>query len=272
MNDRRREPARWIFSSELRECNSTISEGEGEYRKELFITPGGSMGRRVLFCGKLNAKSEEGDMTKMTVADPTGAFYVTFFSKDFNQNVKEEISRVQIGDEIMTMGRTSFFRTDEGKMYVNINPENVIKISSESVDYWISRTSFLLRRRIFAIREVRNNPEANMESLMGKGFTEDEAKGVLESQKVYGSYDIQKLEEIALSVISAKPSENVVKIKEDVASYIKRFDPIGGISYNEIMAEFRKRNFQDPDIDEAINNLWHEGDIFEVEKRKFKTA
>ncbi|MGP6239313.1 hypothetical protein ACNF40_02700 [Cuniculiplasma sp. SKW4] len=272
MSDKRREPARWIFSSEMRECNSTINEGEGEYSREFFVTPGGSMGRRVLFCGKLNAKTEEGDMTKMTVADPTGAFYVTFFSKDFNQNVKEDISKVQVGDEIMTMGRTSFFRTDEGKLYVNINPESVTRVSSESVDYWISRTSFLLRRRIMAIREVRNNPEASIESLMGKGFSQDEAKGVMESQKIYGSYDIQKLEEIAISVNSAKPSENVIRIKDEVASFIGRFDPLGGISYNEIMAEFRKRNIPDSDIDEAINTLWHDAEIYEVEKRKFKTA
>lgn len=272
MNDRKREPARWIFSSELRDCNSTVSEGEGDFRKEFFLTPGGSMGRRVLFCGKLNAKTEDGDMTKMTVADPTGAFYVTFFSKDFNQHVKEEISGVQAGDEVLIMGRTSYFRTDEGKMYVNINPETVRKVSSESVDYWTQRTAFLLRRRILAIREARNNPEASIESLVGKGFTEDEASGVLESQKVYQAYDIQKLEEIAMTVNSARPSENAMKLKDDVAGYIRKFDPLGGVSYNDILTEFRKKGSSDSDIDEVINVLWGDGEIFEVEKRKFKSA
>ncbi len=272
MNDKRREPARWIFSSELRECNNTITEGEGDYKREYFVTPGGSVGRRVLFCGKLMAKNEEGDMTKMTVADPTAAFYVTYFSKEFNQDVKNDISKVNVNDEIIVMGRTSYYRTEEGKMYVNINPESVRKIDEESSNYWISRTAFLLQRRLLAIREIRNNPEATMESLMGRGFTEDEATGAMESAKLYPSYDIQRLEEIALSVSVARPSGEAMKLKDDILAFIQKNTPIGGAAYDEIVREFKNRGVSNEDIDETLNVLGLDGEIFEAEKRKFRTT
>ena len=55
MNEKKREPARWIIARELRECSETVMVGEGESQKEHFITPLGTRGRRILFCGKITS-------------------------------------------------------------------------------------------------------------------------------------------------------------------------------------------------------------------------
>jgi RPA family protein len=270
LSDRRREPARWIFSKELRECTKTKLEEEEDSRREYFITPGGAIGRRILICGKITHKSDENDVVKITIADPTGAFYVTFFSKDFNQDTKAQIDLVTENDEVMLMGRTTFFRSAEGKMYVNINPEVVQKIGTEDSEYWKIQSSKYLGRRLQILKEIGKSPKIDEIHLVELGYTKEEVLGCLESKIQYENYNLTSLEEILVSVTSYKVSDNAVKLRDSVLAEIKENNPFGGITYDDLLGKLSKDGITASQLDETLNLLGSDGEIFEAEKRKFR--
>ncbi len=268
--ERRREPARWIFAKELRDTTMTFVEGEDDARREYFITPGGSYGRRILICGKITQKTQDNDMTKFTVADNTGAFYVTFFSKDFNQNTKVQVDAVNENDLVVLMGRTSYFRSNEGKMYININPEYVRTVNEIDTEYWKMRTAKSLNNRLLAIKEIRKSPEIDQNHLMDLGFTEDEAKGSLKAYSLYENYNTGPLEEIIAGMSSYQFSDAAVKLKDNVLQIIKENNPFGGISYDEILQRLAKDGVEARQLDETLNLLGTDGEIYEAGKRKFR--
>ena len=272
MNDKKREPARWIIARELRECTETVMEGEGESQKENFITPLGTRGRRILFCGKITSKTEENEMTKLAVSDSTGAFYVSFFPKDFNQAVKEQIDLVNQDDTVIVMGKTSFYKTDEGRMYVNINPESIRIIDEDSSQYWMSRSAFLLKRRILGIKELKKNPDSSESSLVSLGFTEDEASAMVQSSSLYSSYDIARMEEILMEISASKVSESTSELKDKIFEIIKARNGLGGVTYDEIAREMKIDMQSTQEMDQALTLLLEEGEIFESSRRKYKTV
>ncbi|MCL4323228.1 MAG: hypothetical protein M1498_02100 [Candidatus Thermoplasmatota archaeon] len=270
MMEKRREPARWIFAKEMRDTSLTFVEGEDDARKEYFITPLGSFGRRILICGKITQKTQENEMVKFTVADHTGAFYITFFSKDFNQNTKLQIDLVSENDVVVLMGRTSYFRSNEGKMYININPEYVRKVNETDAEYWKARTSKSLKDRLYAIKEIRKSPDMDLNHLMELGLTEDEAKGCLKASTVYDNYNIGPLEEIIAGMSSYQFSDAALKIKDKIFGIIKENTPFGGITYDQILERVSKEGIEARQLDETLNMLGTDGEIYEAEKRKFK--
>ncbi len=270
MIEKKREPARWIFAKELRDTSLTIMEGDDEARKEYFITPAGSFGRRILFCGKITQKKEENEMTKMTVADHTGAFYVTFFSKEFNQNTKIQIERVNENDEVMIVGRTTYFKTNEGKMYININPETVRNISETDTEYWKVRCALSLNSRLAAIREIRKSQDIDDKHLGDLGFTQDEARGCIKASELYEGYNMGQLEEIIAGMSVYQFSDTAIKLREKVMDIIRENNPFGGITYEQILEKLSKEGVEPRQLDETLNLLGTDGEIFEAEKRKFK--
>ena len=272
MNEKKREPARWIIARELRECTETVLVGEGESQKEHFITPLGTRGRRILFCGKITSKTEENEMIKMTVSDSTGAFYVSFFPKDFNKAVKEQIDLVNQDDTVIVMGKTSFFKTDEGRMYININPESIRIIDEDSAQYWMSRSTFLLKRRIIGIKELKKSPESSESTLISMGFTQDEASSMVQSSSLYSNYDVARMEEILLEISASKVSESTNELKDKIFEFIKTGTELGGVTYDEIAKEMKIDMQGTQDMDQALTLLLEEGEIFESSRRKYKTV
>ena len=272
MNDKKREPARWIISREMRECTETVMEGEGEAQKEYFISPLGTKGRRILFCGKITSKTEEGEMTKLVISDSTGAFYVTFFSKDFNQAVKEQIDLVNMDDTVLVLGKTSYYRTDEGRMYININPESIRTVDEDSVQYWMSRSAFLLRRRILGIKELKKSPDSSEKTLLSMGFSEEEASALVQSNLVYATYDVARMEEILLEISAGKVSETANDLREKIFELVKEKSAIGGITYDDIAKILNIDMQSTQDMDQALSLLLGDGEVFEATRRKYKAV
>lgn len=271
-NEKRREPARWLFSKELRDTTLTNVNDENDVKKEYFITQAGSVGRRILLCGKITQKTEENETIKLTIADPTGVFYMTFFSKDFNQDTRVELGLVSEGQNVMAVGRTSFFTSNEGKFYVNINPESVREVREEDMEYWKIQAIAYLKRRLSIMHELSKSPELNEGQIVSLGFTEDEAAGCIMAHSAYSAPDLGNLEELLISMNSYHVSETAIVLKDKVLEIIKESGAFGGITYQEILDKISKDGQNSQQLDEALNLLGSEGEVYEAEKRKFRPA
>ncbi|EQD79024.1 Nucleic acid binding, OB-fold, tRNA/helicase-type domain protein, partial [mine drainage metagenome] len=174
MKEGKREPARWIFSKELRDTTVIEEETEGEKAKTIFVSPIGTFGRRIFFTGKVTNMRNDEKSIRLTISDPTGAFYLSFFERDFNQNVKRQMEKIETNQNVAVMGRVSHYKGEDGKIFFNVTPELIFESDDNSMNFWIMRTAYLSKRRLIAIRETQKKPDVTKANLEASGFTSDE--------------------------------------------------------------------------------------------------
>jgi RPA family protein len=267
----KREPSKWIFSRELKDCK-IIEELEPEEKgKPYVVTPLGTRVKRVMLTGTVTQKFPDENLTKITVSDAVGSFYVSVFQSEFRQEQKAEIDSLEVNDTVFIMGRINPFKTAEGAMYFNINPEFNGKKSQETVDFWNLKTKYIARRKLYAIREALKNPESNEKSLTQLGYTKEEAQSAIRAREKYPEYDFQNFEQLILSSSAKRPESHETEFKQVVLDYVKNNDTDGkGCRYEDLVIASSNLGIDQNKVDELLNTLGSEGDIYEVSLKRYK--
>lgn len=269
---RKREFAYWIISRELRDSVVLEENPEEERSKPYIITPLGSKVRRVLVAGKVTQKNSEENMTRMTVSDSSGNFYLSAFQNDFGSDGKMMLDELDLNDTVMVMGRVNSFQ-NEGKIYFNVNPELAVKINETSLKYWNTRSSHSARRKIYAIKAASKEETPSAEKLTEMGYSTEEAECALRALKNYPGYSTSEIEALVSGGTSSMQqdsgsSENV----NFVLDYIRNNDQDGrGCRYEDILAAAQNASISQADVDEVLNSLGSDGDIFEVSLKRYKS-
>ena len=271
MMPRKREFAYWIFARELRDSTVIQENQEEERSKPYIITPLGSRVRRVLFCGTVTQKNSEENMTKVTVTDGTGNFYITAFANDFGIQGKIMLDELEINDSVTVMGRVSTFK-NEDKIYFSINPEIAVKADEISLRFWNLRARHSARRKIYAIRVASGEREMKKEDIMQKGYSPEEAECAIRSVQNYPDYNSQDFEVSITSGSGQAVQKPDGKNNRDfVLGYIKSNDSDGkGCRYEDIIAAARNSSISQGDVDDLLNDLGSDGEIFEVSLKRYK--
>ena len=267
----KREPSKWIFSRELKDCK-IIEELEAEERgKPYVVTPLGTRVKRVMLTGTVTQKFPDENLTKITVSDSVGSFYVSAFQSEFRQEQKDEIDALEINDTVFIMGRINPFKTAEGAMYFNINPEFTGKTNPETVEFWNLKTKYIARRKLYAISEAMKNPESDEKSLVQLGYTKEESECAIRARDKYHDYDFKNFEELILSSSAKRPESNEIQYKQVVLDYIKNNDTDGkGCRYEDLVIASSNLGIDQSKVDEFLNTLGSEGDIYEVTLKRYK--
>lgn len=274
MMQRKREFSRWIVSRELKDTTVVEELPENERGKPYIITPLGSRVKRILIAGVVTSKNVEDNLTKMTVADGAGSFYISTFRNEYQPGIKDKADSIETGSSIVVMGRISTFKTDDGVLYLNINPEMINPASQVGLAYWNSRTALVARRKILAAKEAKKleKPEKNV--LTSMGYSEEEAECALRHLEHYKTYDLNAFMDVIVSlpkgaetVITSSPS------KGEVLEFIRSHaDPQKGARYEEIIAHMKDKNVDQADVDEILNVLGSDGEIYEVSLKRYKAV
>lgn len=268
---RRREFAHWIYARELRDSTVTEENKEEERAKPYIITPLGSKIRRVLVAGRVTQKNPDENMTRVTISDPSGNFYLTAFSNDFGSQGKIMLDGLELNDTVMVMGRVNTYE-NEGRIYYNINPELAVRIGDTELRFWNTRASHTARRKIYAIKAALKKENPTSEDLTAMGYSSDEAEAALRSIGHYPEYNTNDIEAVA-----SGGSVSVVKAPEDsgqrefILEYIRSNDEEGrGCRYEDILAAANNASITQSDVDELLNTLGSDGEIFEVSLKRYK--
>lgn len=272
MISRKREVARWIFSKELKDTTLVEELGEEERGRPYVVTPLGTRLKRIMFAGTVTSKSVEDNMTKVTVADPLGSFFLSVFSSEYSPEVKEIADKLENNSHVAVLGRVSPFKTEEGAMYFSINPEWIARVRENAVNYWNWRSLIVAKRKFYAIREARKNENPDAANLLSVGYYQEEAESAVNSIKNYPDYDIQGFME-SLSAISksSAASDKSRKLKDRLLEIIKGNDEEGkGCKYEVIVEKGKDGGVEQHEIDEALNLLGSDGEIYEVSLKRYK--
>ncbi len=273
MMPQKREQSMWIFAIELRD--STVLEKNDEWTnsKPVVITPLGTRLRRILVNGIVTQKSTKDNMGKITISDGTGNFYVSAFDNDFNRPGKQELDEFQINDPVLVMGRVGSFSAND-RIYFNINPEMIIKSDTVTQEFWNSRARYVAMRKIYAIREASKDGGRDKDALISKGYSAQEAECAIRSLLNYPNYDIQNFERVISSTPPpTKVDEEKIKMKDAVISYIKNNDDNGkGCRYEDVAAASKLLGFPEDRLDELLNELGSDGEIYEASLKRYRTV
>ena len=274
MMQRKREFSRWIISKELKDTAVVEDLPENEKGKPYVITPLGSRVKRILIAGSVTSKNVEETLTKFTLADNAGSFYVSTFKNDYQPGLKEQADSVEVGSSVVIMGRVSAFKTDDGVLYLNVNPEMISPASAAGLAYWISRTSYVARRKVLAIREANKLETPDKGSLVSMGYSEEEAECALRSIKQYKGYDLNGFLDVVSSLSKAPQVETGASpSREQVLEFIRSHsDPQKGTRYEDIVAHMKEKSVEQSDVDEILNLLGSQGDVYEVSLKRYKAV
>ncbi len=276
----KRERSYWIFSRELKDSNVL----EGEEKRPYIITPLGTKIKRILIAGKITYKNDDEKLIKLTVADYIGSFYITAFKTGFSSEMAEVANKFGVNDTVAIMGKISSFKTDDGIFYFSINPEMINKISEKERFFWGIRTLYISRRKLYAIREAKKDENASMEMLSKLGYTDEEAEDAIRSVDKYHDYDFESYNNAISSINYESPvpiagNENVQKNEQSklipdlegfVLDYIKNNDDGPGCKYDDIIIAASNKGVDQNKLDELLNILGSNGDIYEVSLKRYK--
>jgi RPA family protein len=284
----KREKSYWIFSRELKDSNRL----EGEEKRPYVITPLGTKVKRILFTGIITYKNSDDRMVKITVADYIGSFYMVAFKSGFSSEMAEEMDKYNVNDIVMVMGRVSSFKTDDGIFYFSVNPELIKSISETERYFWGIRSSYVTKRKILGIMEAMKDDSATVETLTALGYSKEEAEDALRAKEYYPDYDFTSF----LNAISAinfdlhampeNTSENnpenletynneeapaqAFNIDAFILDYINSNDIGPGCKYDDIVIACSNRGISREMVDETLNTLGSNGDIYEVSLKRYK--
>ena len=258
----------WIFSAELRD-SKVINDSSD---KPMILTPLGIAVKRILCTGNVTSKQGDDRMTRITIADPVGNFYVVGFSNGFNPEEKSMLDGLNVDDRVMVIGKISTYRNSGGNYLFSIRPELVSKIDEEASRFWILKAYYFAKRRYFAIREAQKSEDSSIEALKESGYTAVEAESALNAIKNFRDYDYQKLfEVIEPAMTSFGSSGQLPEIRSFMLDYIKNNDLDGkGCRYEDIVVAAKNQGIDQSTVDEILNSLGSMGEIFEVSLKRYK--
>ncbi len=159
-----REPARRVFSAELREIKVQFKVGEDEKSPSYVLLPTGERCNRVFIVGTLTEKKRQGEQNmfyRARVVDPTGTFFV--MASSYQQEAMQQMARIEPPAFVAVVGKPSIYNAPDGAILVSVRAESVTVVSKEVRDIWILDTARAMLDRIDAMGKSEDSLWAGKE-------------------------------------------------------------------------------------------------------------
>ncbi|MDG6223917.1 MAG: hypothetical protein QCI82_00210 [Candidatus Thermoplasmatota archaeon] len=277
---RGRETAQRLFAVEY---NSSRFEDRAieENAPNYVITPLGSHVNRLFFMGVLMNKTNTGtgDLPnfKAEVRDPTGTFYL--YAGQYQPQPLAVLSHLEPPALVGVVGKVRTFTKEDGTFYSSVKPESIFKVDVPQRDRWVLETSRFTLERIKAYEDVLEMEEPSLELLAEKGHPTRAGECALDALRHYGRSEVKAYADavkIALMAVvegNGRPVEigNAEPVKEDIGedvkatvlSIIKELSGERGALYRDIMKECEARSIDKITLEEIIQALLDEGQVYE---------
>jgi RPA family protein len=183
-----RETAWRIFARELN-ASSLEKRGSEEMSPSYVITPLGTMVNRVLLAGVLvekeNTGTEEEPMWRARIQDINGNFFLNVGR--FQPEAAAAMADLEAPSYVAVIGKIRTYSPEEGKVYISIRPERILQIEEKDRNLWLLEAAQCMWDRLLKVREAVKDPDAGINDLISKGFTQQEAEGVCMALEHYGN-------------------------------------------------------------------------------------
>ncbi len=286
---RMREMAKRIFAVEY---NRSLHEDKGleENAPNYVITPLGTSVNRLFFMGvmmtKTNTGSDDAPQYRLEVRDPTGTFYL--YAGQYQPQVLSILGKLDPPILIGVVGKVRTFIKEDGTFYASVKPEVIFPVDIPQRDRWIISTSRFTLERIRAMKDAMEMDQPDVDTLIEKEHPRRAAETAVNGVGLYGNIDLTPFKEsikesIQLVIEGGGKSIGSVSLvdledapgKEEKGSETKDdlkpmiLEIIGTVSgdkgalYRDIIAECEKKGVDKIQLEETIQELLDEGQIYE---------
>jgi len=290
----KREIAWRVFADEFNDATLEI-KGSREKEPSYVITPLGAKINRVFIVGVLTDVeniSEEGELVRAHISDPTGVF--TLYSGRYQPEVTKKLSEIDVPAFVALTGKSRTFEPEKGVMYVSIRPETVSEVDEKTRNIHILETCKHTLERIEAMREALQLSQPNVYDLQKLGYHKDLCDGVINAVKHYRNVDLQKYIEMVSEALNYLipleeeiPEVEKVEIKEKeedektvpddienmILEIIKNLENENdGAPWDMIIERCNEAGIDKDLAEEALTSLMDKGIVFEPTLGIIKTT
>ena len=290
----KREIAWKVFADEFNDATLEI-KGSREKEPSYVITPLGAKINRVFIVGVLTDVeniSEEGELVRAHISDPTGVF--TLYSGRYQPEVTKKLSEIDVPAFVALTGKSRTFEPEKGVMYVSIRPETVSEVDEKTRNIHILETCKHTLERIEAMKEALQLSQPNVYDLQKLGYHKDLCDGVINAVKHYRNVDLQKYIEMVSEALNYLipleeeiPEVEKVEIKEKeedektvpddienmILEIIKNLENENdGAPWDMIIERCNEAGIDKDLAEEALTSLMDKGIVFEPTLGIIKTT
>jgi len=290
----KREIAWRVFADEFNDATLEI-RGSREKEPSYVITPLGAKINRVFIVGVLTDVeniSEEGELVRAHISDPTGVF--TLYSGRYQPEVTKKLSEIDVPAFVAITGKSRTFEPEKGVMYVSIRPETVSEVDEKTRNLHILETCKHTLERIEAMKEALQLSQPNVYDLQKLGYHKDLCDGVINAVKHYRNVDLQKYIEMVSEALNYLipleeeiPEVEKIEIKEKeedektvpddienmVLEIIKDLENENdGAPWDMIIEKCNEAGIDKDLAEEALTSLMDKGIVFEPTLGIIKTT
>lgn len=138
----RRLVAQRFLAEELRQISKDIPKsGSDDFEPQLFLSPTGAKGSRVLFVGvatETDVVGTESVIHRVRVADPTGTAFVS--AGQYQPEAAQVIAQLKVPAFVAVVGKISTYTPEEGKTLTSIRAERICVVDEKTRDNWLVDT------------------------------------------------------------------------------------------------------------------------------------
>ncbi|MGA1865988.1 MAG: DNA-binding protein [Thermoplasmatota archaeon] len=285
---RMREVARRVFAVEY---NRSQHEDRGmeENAPNYIITPLGAIVNRLFFVGvmmnKSNTGSDDSPQYRVEVRDPTGTFYL--YAGQYQPQALNTIAKLEPPALVGVVGKVRTFVKEDGTFYASVKPEVVFPAEIPQRDRWIVETARFTIERLRAVKDAMGEDQPSIDSLMEKGHLKRAASAGVNAVGLYGNLDLAPFRDgvkTALElVLEGRGKDNGHEteehqpsipfegegagvpdnVKEQVLKIIIEASGEKGALYRDIITSCEKSGIDKIQLEETIQELLDEGQIYE---------
>ncbi len=133
-----REPARRIFSAELRECRYQFKDSEDEKSPSFVLLPTGERSNRIFLVGTLTEKTRQGEQNifyRGRVSDPTGTFFV--MAGSYQPEAMQQLAKIEPPQFVAVIGKPNLYQKPDGSFMNSVRIESITVVDKETRDLWV---------------------------------------------------------------------------------------------------------------------------------------
>jgi hypothetical protein len=265
------------------------------------VSPLGAKINRVLISGVLTEKenvgSEEEPMWRGRVQDVSGSFFINVGK--FQPEASAAIADLEAPCFIAAVGRVRAYTTDDGRTFITVRPEHIVKIDEKIRNDWILETAKSTWKRLKDTKKVLSMGDATEKDLIDAGMSPVEAFGITYALDNYGQMPDSTLYlktiQAALRMLlpernvdlgfpedlSDEPDEieipengggnNAAQLEDMILNLLEELDTDGkGAPREELERRAEAEGISSIELEEVSNTLMDKGLVYEPNLRYLK--
>ena len=182
-----RETAWRVFANELNTSTLEIKATE-EKMPSYVVSPLGAKINRVLVAGTLTEKANSGTpeepLWRGRIQDVNGQFFLNVGR--YQPDAMAAMADLEPPCFVAAVGRVRTYTTDDGRTFVSVRPERIIKIDESTLNEWLLDTAQSAWTRLKWMKQVVSLPDAKVPDLIKMGMSPVQAEGMLYALDNYG--------------------------------------------------------------------------------------